>query len=138
MYKYTGSHKGEEVVVSTTRPETVLGDTAVAVSPNDGRYSGLLNRGVLLEHPLRRDLIPLIADKEGVDPELGTGAVKVTPGHDPADFEIGQRHNLPSITVIDDNGLTCFDPEKSDNGFDLNEMGKSLLVSNACNTTSSL
>ena len=85
------------VVVATTRPETMLGDTAVAVNPNDPRYKAVVGKSVLL--PLVNRVIPIIAD-EFVDPDFGTGAVKVTPAHDPNDFEIGLRHNLPQIVVI--------------------------------------
>ncbi len=85
------------VVVATTRPETLLGDTAVAVHPDDKRYKNLIGQKVIL--PLMNREIPIIAD-EAVDPEFGTGAVKVTPAHDPTDFEIGQRHNLETIQVI--------------------------------------
>ena len=89
--------KQEFIVVATTRPETMLGDTAVAVHPEDKRYKNLVGQKVIL--PLMNREIPIIAD-EVVDPEFGTGAVKVTPAHDPADFEIGQRHNLENIRVI--------------------------------------
>ena len=85
------------ITVATTRPETMLGDTAIAVNPKDGRYQALIGRQVLL--PLQHRLIPIIAD-EFVDPAFGTGAVKVTPAHDPNDFAIAQRHNLPTVTVI--------------------------------------
>lgn len=85
------------VVVSTTRPETMLGDTAVAVHPSDERYAGLV--GAMLELPLTGRTIPIVAD-DYVDPEFGTGAVKVTPAHDPNDFEIGQRHELETIDIL--------------------------------------
>jgi valyl-tRNA synthetase len=85
------------VTVATTRPETMLGDTAVAVHPSDDRYSHLIGRQVLL--PVVNRSIPIIAD-DAVDPEFGSGAVKVTPAHDPLDFEIGRRHALPSIDVM--------------------------------------
>ncbi|MCA9523462.1 MAG: valine--tRNA ligase [Myxococcales bacterium] len=84
--------------VATTRPETMLGDTAVAVHPDDERYRHLVGKMVLL--PLAEREIPIVAD-EMVDREFGTGAVKVTPGHDPNDFEVGQRHGLPIITIFD-------------------------------------
>ncbi|MFA5010127.1 MAG: valine--tRNA ligase [Patescibacteria group bacterium] len=87
------------VTVATTRPETMLGDTAVAVNPDDKRYKEVVGKMVKL--PLTDREIPVIAD-EAVDKEFGTGAVKVTPAHDPTDFEIGQRHNLPLMSVIDD------------------------------------
>jgi valyl-tRNA synthetase len=85
------------VEVATTRPETMLGDTAVAVNPEDSRYQGLIGKEVIL--PIMERKIPLIADAY-VDMSFGTGAVKVTPAHDPNDFEIGGRHNLPQVTVI--------------------------------------
>lgn len=86
-----------EIVVATTRPETLLGDTAIAVHPDDARYKDLI--GMTVQVPIVHREIPIIAD-EGIDPTFGTGAVKVTPGHDPLDFEIGERHKLPIITVI--------------------------------------
>ncbi len=85
------------IVVATTRPETMLGDTAVGGHPDDKRYKDLIGQTVTL--PLMNREIPIIAD-EAVDPKFGTGAVKVTPAHDPTDFEIGQRHNLETIQVI--------------------------------------
>jgi len=91
----------ESLVVATTRPETMLGDTAVAVHPLDERYQGVIGRKVLL--PLVSREIPIIAD-EYVDREFGTGVVKVTPAHDPNDFEAGRRHNLPQIDVMTDDG----------------------------------
>jgi len=90
------------IVVATTRAETMLGDTAVAVHPDDERHGDLVGREV--ELPLTGRRIPVIAD-EHVDPEFGTGAVKVTPAHDPNDFEIGRRHGLPSLTVLDERGV---------------------------------
>jgi valyl-tRNA synthetase len=92
----------DSVVVATTRVETMLGDTAVAVHPADGRYSGLVGR--TLELPLTGRRIPVVADPH-VDPEFGTGAVKVTPAHDPNDFEIGRRHGLPSLSIMDERGV---------------------------------
>ena len=85
------------ITVATTRPETMLGDTAVAVNPNDKRYKDLIGQKVIL--PLMNREIPIIAD-EAIDSEFGTGAVKVTPAHDLTDFEIGQRHNLETIQVV--------------------------------------
>jgi valyl-tRNA synthetase len=90
------------IVVATTRAETMLGDTAVAVHPDDDRYRHLVGREV--ELPLTGRSIPVVAD-EHVDPSFGTGAVKVTPAHDPNDFEIGRRHGLPSLTVMDERGV---------------------------------
>jgi valyl-tRNA synthetase len=92
----------DEVVVATTRAETMLGDTAVAVHPDDERYRHLI--GTEVELPLTGRRIPIVAD-EHVDPAFGTGAVKVTPAHDPNDFEIGQRHALPSLTIMDERGV---------------------------------
>ena len=92
---------GEYLVVATTRPETMLGDTGVAVHPGDERYRHLVGRMVRL--PLMEREIPVVADEE-VDPEFGTGAVKVTPAHDPNDLAIGQKHGLDTITVIDYQG----------------------------------
>jgi valyl-tRNA synthetase len=89
------------VVVATTRPETMLGDTAVAVNPEDERYKSLIGKKVLL--PLMKREIPIISD-EMVDREFGTGAVKITPAHDPNDFEAGRRHGLPQIDVMTDDG----------------------------------
>ncbi|MEU6078585.1 valine--tRNA ligase [Micromonospora sp. NPDC047074] len=93
---------GDEVVVATTRAETMLGDTAVAVHPDDERYRHLIGTEVAL--PLTDRRIPIVAD-EHVDPSFGTGMVKVTPAHDPNDFEIGQRHDLPSLTIMDERGI---------------------------------
>jgi valyl-tRNA synthetase len=90
------------IVVATTRAETMLGDTAVAVHPDDERYAHLV--GTEVELPLTGRRIPIIADKH-VDPEFGTGAVKVTPAHDPNDFEIGRRHELPMLTVLDERAV---------------------------------
>ncbi|MBV8526917.1 MAG: valine--tRNA ligase [Candidatus Dormibacteraeota bacterium] len=88
---------GGDIVVATVRPETMLGDTGVAVSPGDARYAGLVGRTVTL--PLSGRQVPIVADA-AVKPEFGTGALKVTPGHDPTDYEIGSRHNLEIISVI--------------------------------------
>eukprot|EP00195_Chlamydomonas_chlamydogama_P009622 CAMPEP_0202896952 /NCGR_PEP_ID=MMETSP1392-20130828/5840_1 /ASSEMBLY_ACC=CAM_ASM_000868 /TAXON_ID=225041 /ORGANISM="Chlamydomonas chlamydogama, Strain SAG 11-48b" /LENGTH=1288 /DNA_ID=CAMNT_0049582479 /DNA_START=84 /DNA_END=3950 /DNA_ORIENTATION=- len=92
-----------EIVVATTRPETMLGDTAVAVHPEDPRYSAM--HGKFVVHPVNGRRIPIICDAELVDMSFGTGAVKVTPAHDPNDFTTGKRHNLEFINIFDDNGL---------------------------------
>ena len=92
----------DEVVVATTRAETMLGDTAVAVHPDDERYQHLI--GTEVELPLTGRRIPIVADAH-VDPRFGTGMVKVTPAHDPNDFEIGQRHDLPALTIMDERGV---------------------------------
>jgi len=89
------------VEVATTRPETLLGDTAVAVNPEDDRYTHLIGKTLTL--PLMQRQIPIIAD-EYVDASFGTGCVKVTPAHDPNDFEMGKRHNLPMITILNKDG----------------------------------
>ena len=98
-YPIVGS--SESLVVATTRPETMLGDTAVAVHPEDERYKHLVGKKALL--PLMNREIPIIADSY-VDREFGTGAVKITPAHDPNDFEMGRRHNLQQIDVMTDDG----------------------------------
>jgi valyl-tRNA synthetase len=87
----------EHLTVATVRPETMLGDTAVAVNPRDPRYGGFVGRTALV--PLAEREVPIIAD-EHVDPEFGTGALKITPGHDPNDWDIAQRHDLPALSVI--------------------------------------
>ena len=99
--KYPLLNSEESITVATTRPETMLGDTAVAVHPDDERYSKYQKRKVLL--PLVNREIPVITD-ERVEREFGTGAVKVTPAHDPVDFELGKRHHLEQVIVIDGSG----------------------------------
>jgi len=93
--------EGSHLVVATTRPETMLGDTAVAVNPSDERYADLI--GKMIELPLTNRKIPIIAD-EYVDAEFGTGAVKITPAHDPNDYLVGERHDLEQLLVMDDAG----------------------------------
>jgi valyl-tRNA synthetase len=90
------------IVVATTRPETMLGDTAVAVHPDDGRYADLIGKTVIL--PLLGRPIPVIADPLLADPERGTGAVKVTPAHDPNDYECARRNNLPFVNILSEDG----------------------------------
>ncbi|MEW6720698.1 MAG: valine--tRNA ligase, partial [Thermodesulfobacteriota bacterium] len=104
--RYPGWSGGEGVVVATTRPETMLGDTAVAVNPKDERYAGRI--GETLRLPLMNRPIPLLADPM-VDREFGTGAVKITPAHDLNDFEVAKRHELPSVRVIDESGKMTAD-----------------------------
>ena len=109
-----GEEANEYITVATTRPETMLGDTAVAVNPNDERYKKFIGKKVRLPlAPEKRvswdgkevsNLIPVIAD-DYVDVEFGTGAVKITPAHDPNDFEVGQRHNLPMVIVMDEGAV---------------------------------
>ena len=101
-FAYPLSDASGEIVVATTRPETMLGDTAVAVHPDDERYKGLIGRNV--KHPLLGYEFAIIADAELVDPEFGTGAVKVTPSHDPNDFETGLRHDLRFINILNPDG----------------------------------
>ncbi len=98
-YPFEDSKGG--VVVATTRPETMFGDTAVAVNPNDERYKDIVGKNVIL--PIKNKVIPIIAD-EYVDSSFGTGVVKITPAHDPNDFEVGKRHDLALVVAIDDNG----------------------------------
>jgi len=98
-----------EIIIATTRPETMFGDTAVAVNPNDDRYKHLIGTRVLL--PLTNKEIPIIAD-EYVDMSFGTGAVKITPFHDPNDFEVGQRHDLEKLQVIDFDGRMINTPSQ--------------------------
>jgi len=107
--KYAFEDGSGQVVVATTRPETLLGDSAVAVHPEDPRYKALI--GNKLKLPLTGRLIPLVAD-EGVEKDFGTGAVKVTPAHDPLDFEIGTRHNLEVLRVISYEGKMTNCPPK--------------------------
>ncbi|MEO0278792.1 MAG: valine--tRNA ligase, partial [candidate division WOR-3 bacterium] len=99
--RYPLEDGGSFLVVATTRPETMLGDTAVAVNPNDERYRDFIGKYVIL--PLVNRRIPVIADSH-VDPEFGTGVLKVTPAHDPYDFEIGRRHNLEVVCVLTPDG----------------------------------
>ncbi len=99
--KYPFADSDGYVEIATTRPETLLGDTAVAVNPNDERYKGLIGKKLIL--PIVHREIEIIAD-DYVDPEFGTGAVKITPAHDPNDYEVGLRHNLEVIDVMTDDG----------------------------------
>ena len=91
--------ENEYVEIATTRPETFLGDTAVAVHPDDERYTNLVGKMLIL--PLTGREIPVVAD-EYVEKDFGTGAVKITPAHDPNDFEVGKRHNLAEINILND------------------------------------
>lgn len=100
--RYPVKDSGESLIVATTRPETMLGDTAVAVHPEDERYKHLIGKTVIL--PLVNKEIPIIAD-EYVEREFGTGVVKITPAHDPNDFEVGLRHSLPQVRVMDNLGV---------------------------------
>ena len=99
--KYFIAGTNDYLEVATTRPETLFGDTAVAVNPNDNRYNKLIGKMVIL--PLVNKMIPIIGD-EHADPEFGTGVVKITPAHDPNDFEVGNRHNLERVVVMNPDG----------------------------------
>ena len=99
--RYDSEDGAQSITVATTRPETMLGDTAVAVNPEDERYRDLIGKNVIL--PLMNKPIPVVADAY-VDMEFGTGAVKITPAHDPNDFEVASRHSLPIIRVLTDDG----------------------------------
>ena len=99
--EYPFEDGSDSVIIATTRPETIFGDTAVAVNPKDERYKDIIGKMVIL--PIRNKPIPVIAD-EYVDMEFGTGVVKITPAHDPNDFEVGRRHNLDLVVAIDDYG----------------------------------
>src|SRR4051812_3350975 len=101
-YPDAGSTSGEALHVATTRPETMLGDTAVAVHPDDPRYQHLIGKNAVL--PLTGRQIPIIADGILVDPKFGTGCVKVTPAHDPNDYQTGLRHGLPLINLLNPDG----------------------------------
>ncbi|XP_017879965.1 valine--tRNA ligase [Ceratina calcarata] len=101
LFSYEVIDSEEKIIVATTRIETMLGDTAIAVHPKDTRYAHLI--GKYVQHPFCSRKLPILAD-EFVEMEFGTGAVKITPAHDPNDYEVGKRHNLPFITIFDDNG----------------------------------
>ncbi len=120
LYPFADGSPGG-VEVATTRPETMLGDTAVAVHPGDGRYRHLVGRELLL--PLVGRRIPVVADEE-VDPEFGTGAVKVTPAHDPLDFEIGRRHGLERVQVVGFDGRMTEAAPPAYRGLDRSEARK--------------
>jgi valyl-tRNA synthetase len=104
--RYPFTDGGGDVVVATTRPETMLGDTAVAVHPDDPRYRDAIGKSVTL--PLIGRVIPVVADR-AVDPDFGTGAVKVTPAHDPNDFEIAERHGLEAVRILDERAHVTVD-----------------------------
>lgn len=100
-FKFPLSGENNSITIATTRPETMLGDVAVAVSPKDTRYSSFVGKNI--QHPLTGRIIPIIADPF-VDPEFGTGAVKITPAHDPADYRMALNHNLPLINILTPDG----------------------------------
>ncbi len=120
-----GQPSGEHLVVATTRPETMLGDTAVAVHPEDERYQHLVGKHIVL--PLTGRLIPIIAD-DYVDREFGTGCVKITPAHDFNDYDIGQRHQLPLINVLTDNARINDDMPEKYRGLDRFEARKQIVA----------
>ncbi len=119
MWEISYPLKGESgaIIVATTRPETIFGDVAIAVNPNDHKYSELVGKTVVI--PLSGREIPIIAD-EYVDKNFGTGAVKITPAHDPNDFEVGKRHGLKPIWILDENGKmkACGEVPQSLHGLD--------------------
>ena len=121
--KYYIEDSDDYLEVATTRPETLFGDTAVAVNPNDERYKKYIGKNVIL--PVANKKIPIVAD-EHADPEFGTGAVKITPAHDPNDFEVGNRHNLERIIVINPDGTMNENAFKY-NGLDRFECRKQLV-----------
>ena len=121
--KYFIEGTNDYLEVATTRPETLFGDTAVAVNPNDERYKDLIGKNVVL--PIVNKLIPIVGD-EHADPEFGTGIVKITPAHDPNDFEVGNRHNLERIIVINPDG-TMNENAGIYNGLDRFECRKKLI-----------
>ena len=122
--RYPGADGSEGVVVATTRPETMLGDTSVAVNPADERYTDLVGKKVIL--PIMNREIPVVAD-DYVEMEFGTGAVKMTPAHDPNDFEVAQRHNLEIITVTNDDGTMNENAGERYNGMDPMECRKAVV-----------
>ena len=115
---------GKTITIATTRPETMLGDTAVAVNTKDKRYKNLIGKKVLL--PICNREIPIIAD-DFVDSEFGTGCLKITPGHDFNDFEIGKRHNLPSLNILNLDGTLNDQVPKSYRGLSIQEARKRVL-----------
>lgn len=121
--KYPVVGSDEYLEIATTRPETMLGDTAVAVNPKDERYTHLVGKTLML--PLVNKEIPIIAD-DYVDMEFGTGAVKITPAHDPNDYAVGKRHNLPEIIVMHEDGRINFPGSKYD-GLDRYEARKVII-----------
>lgn len=123
--KYPTPDSQDRVIVATTRPETMLGDTAVAVHPDDERYTRFHGQKVLL--PLLNRVIPVITD-EGVEREFGTGAVKVTPAHDPVDFELGKKHNLEQVIVIDGSGKMTAEAGEEFMGLDRFECREKVLA----------
>jgi valyl-tRNA synthetase len=123
--RYPLTDETGEIVVATTRPETMLGDTAVAVHPDDERYKAYI--GATVKLPLTNREIPIIADNF-VDKDFGTGAVKITPAHDPNDFEAGQRHDLPMINVIDHEGKITAEASSTYRGMSVEDARKQVVA----------
>jgi len=107
--RYKGEDGSDGIIIATTRPETIYADAAIAVNPKDERYKDMVGKKVII--PLANRAIPIIAD-EAVELDFGTGALKITPAHDATDYEVGQRHNLPILSVINDKGKMINCPEK--------------------------
>jgi valyl-tRNA synthetase len=124
-FRYPLADGSGNIVVATTRPETMLGDTAVAVHPEDERYKHLVGKQIRL--PLTERLIPIVAD-DYVDPEFGSGCVKITPGHDFNDYEVGKRHNLPLINVFDANAALNEEAPAKYRGLDRYEARKLIVA----------
>ncbi|HYP47140.1 MAG TPA: valine--tRNA ligase [Thermoleophilaceae bacterium] len=118
MVDYPLASGSGSLTIATVRPETILADTAIAVNPKDERYSRLVGEEAVL--PLVGRCLPIIAD-DHVDPEFGTGALKITPGHDPADFEIGRRHGLDEVSAIGEDGLITQEMPERFRGMDVEE-----------------
>ncbi len=123
-YRYALTDGSGYITVATTRPETMLGDTAVAVHPEDERYQALIGKTVTL--PFVNREIPIVAD-DYVEKEFGTGAVKITPAHDPNDYEVGLRHNLPMVNVMNDDGTMNHDATPAFQGLDRYECRKRIV-----------
>ncbi len=123
--RYPIEDSRDTITIATTRPETMLGDTAVAVHPDDDRYRHLVGKMVVL--PLTGRLIPIIAD-EYSDPEKGTGAVKITPAHDFNDFEVGKRHGLPAINILNKDGTLTDDVPAPYNGLSVQAARKKIVA----------
>ncbi len=128
MWEISYPLKGESgaIIVATTRPETIFGDVAIAVNPNDFKYKDLVGKTVVI--PLSGKAIPIIAD-EYVDKNFGTGAVKITPAHDPNDFEVGKRHNLDPVWILDEEGKmkACGEVPQEFHGLDRYEARKKIV-----------
>ena len=124
-FRYPLASGGGHLTVATTRPETMLGDSAVAVHPGDDRYKHLVGQEIIL--PLVERLMPIIAD-DYVDPEFGTGCVKITPAHDFNDYEIGKRHDLPEYNILDDNAAINESAPEAYRGLDRFEARKKIVA----------